>query len=92
LPEGFSLDPYLDGKGHPSLPIARGLVSWVRKVGTHGRIEFNGAEYFVSRKLEHQYVIATLSTHHRRIYIRHEAKLIKSIPFPFMGKVTKTLC
>jgi hypothetical protein len=75
-----------DRQGQPSLPIARGLASWVRRVGARGRIEFNGAEYFISWKLEHQYVIATLSTHHRKIYIRHEGKLIKSIRFPFMGK------
>jgi hypothetical protein len=92
LPEGFSLDPYLDGKGQPSLPIARGLVSWVRKVGTHGRIEFNGAEYFVSRKLEHQYVVATLSIYHRRVFIKHDGKLIRSIPFPFTGSVITPLC
>jgi hypothetical protein len=92
LPEGFALDPYLDRQGQPSLPIACGLVSWVRKVGARGRIEFNGAEYFVGRKLGHQYVVATLSTYHRRVLIRHDEKLIKSIPFPFMGKVIKTLC
>lgn len=28
MPEGFALDPYLDRQGQPSLPIARGLVSW----------------------------------------------------------------
>jgi hypothetical protein len=74
------------------LPIARGRVSWVRKVGAHGRIEFNGAEYFVSRKLEHQYVVATLSTHHRRVFIKHDGKLIRSVSFPFAGSVIMPLC
>jgi len=92
LPAGFTLDSYLDGQGRLSLPIARGLVSWVRKVGAHGRIEFNGAEYPVSRKLEHQYVVATLSTHHRRVFIKHEGKLIKSFPFPLTGELIKPLC
>jgi transposase len=92
LPAGFTLDSYLDGKGRLSLPIAKGLVSWVRKVDAHGRIEFNGAHYFVSRKLEREYVVATLSTHHRRVFIKHEGKLIKSIPFPFQGKIIVPLC
>ena len=52
----------------------------------------NGAEYPVSQKLEHQYVVATLSTHHRRVYIKHEGKLIKSFPFPLTGEVIKPLC
>jgi len=34
---------------------------------SHGRIEFNGAEYPVSRKLEHQYVVAALSTYQRSL-------------------------
>jgi putative transposase len=92
LPAGFALDSYLDGEGRLSLPIAKGLVSWVRKVDAHGRIEFNGAEYLVSRRLEREYVVATLSTHHRRVFIKHEGKLIKSIPFPFKGKIILPLC
>jgi hypothetical protein len=83
LPAGFTLDSYLDGQGRLFLPIARGLVSWVRKVGAHGRIEFNGAEYFIRRKLERQHVVATLSTHHRTVYIKHDGKLVKTLPFPF---------
>jgi hypothetical protein len=85
LPAGFTLDSYLDGQDRLALPIAKGLVSWVRKVGSHGRIEFNGAEYLVSRRLERQYVLAMLSTYHRRVVVKHDGKLIKSVPFPFKG-------
>ena len=92
LPDGFSLDAYTDARGHLALPIAKGHVSWVRKVDSHGRIEFNGAEYFIRRKLERQYVVATLSTHHRRVFVKHEGKLIKSFPFPFEGSLVKPLC
>jgi hypothetical protein len=91
LPEGFSLESYLDARGHLGLPIAKGLVSFVRKVNSHGSIEFNGAEYFIRRSLERQYVVATLSTHHRRVFIKHEGKLIKTIPFPFSGRVVDPL-
>jgi hypothetical protein len=91
LPGGFSLDPYIDARGHLAIPLAKGRVSFVRKVDTHGCIEFNGAEYFIRRKLERQYVVATLSTHHRRVFIKYEGKLIKSVPFPFTGPVIDPL-
>jgi len=87
LPEGFSLDHYIDARGHLALPIAKGSVSFVRKIDSHGRIEFNAAKYFVRRKLERQYVVATLSTYHRRVFIKHEGKVIKTFPFSFVGKV-----
>lgn len=87
LPNGFSLEPYTDARGHLALPIAKGHVSWVRKVDSHGRIEFNGAAYFIRRKLERQYVVATLSTHHRRVFIKYDGKVIKTFPFPFVGKI-----
>jgi len=91
LPPGFSLDSYIDARHHLALPIAEGLVSFVRKADSRGSIEFNGAEYFVRQKLERQYVVATLSTHHRRIFVKSEGKLIKSIPFPFTGTVIDPL-
>jgi hypothetical protein len=92
LPDGFSLEPYIDARGHLALPIAKGHLSFVRKVDGHGSIEFNGAEYFIRRKLERQYVVATLSTHHRRVFIKYEGKLLKSVPFPFTGTVIDPLC
>lgn len=92
LPVGFSLESYLDACGRLALPIAKGRVSFIRKVSSRGSIEFNGAEYVIRRKLERQYVVATLSTHHRRVFVKHEGKLIKSIPFPFTGKVMEPLC
>jgi hypothetical protein len=73
------------------LPIAKGRVSFVRKVDGHGCIEFNGAEYFIRRNPERPYVMATLSTHHRRVFIKCEGKLIKAVPFPFTGGVLDSL-
>jgi len=85
LPEGFSLARYMDAKHHLSLPIARGKVSFIRKVDPNGRIEVNGASYFIRRKLEGQYVVATLVTHRKRLLVKYEKKTIKSFPFPFKG-------
>ena len=87
LPSAFNLDQHLDSRGHLDLPIAKGCVSFVRKVDAHGCIEFNGAAYFILRRLERQYVVATLSTHHRRVFVKYEGKAIKTFPFPFVGKV-----
>ena len=35
----------------------------IRKVDSHGRIDVNGTAYFIRKKLEGQYVVATISTH-----------------------------
>jgi hypothetical protein len=87
LPPAFDIDRHLDDRGHLILPIAKGLASFVRKVDAHGCIEFNGDEYFIFRRLERQYVVATLSTRHRRVFVRFEGEVIKTFPFPFIGKV-----
>ncbi|MFZ2052661.1 MAG: hypothetical protein WAU81_00565 [Candidatus Aminicenantales bacterium] len=47
LPDGFSLEPYMDAYGRLALPIAKGRVSFARKVDSHGSIEFTGAAYFI---------------------------------------------
>lgn len=49
----------------------RSRVSWVRKVGAHGRIEFYGAKYSGSGKVGHHYKVAALSTYHRLILFKH---------------------
>ena len=51
-----------DARGHLVLPIATGLVLFVRKVDNHGRIEFKGTTSFIRGNLERQYVVATLSS------------------------------
>ena len=43
LPEHFRLTNYTDDRGNLTLPIARGKVSFIRKVDSNGRIEVNGA-------------------------------------------------
>ncbi len=87
LPDGFSLDAYIDPKGNLTLPIAKGKVSFIRKVDSHGRIEVNGFSYFIRRKLERQYVIATIFTHRKKLVVKHENKIIKSFAFPIKGHV-----
>lgn len=87
IPKGFNLEKYMDSNGHLNFPIAKGKVSFIRKVDSDGRIEINGATYFIRRKLEGQYVIATLFTHRERLVIKQGNRVIKSFSFPIEGHI-----
>jgi len=91
LPKRFNLDKYMDSNSHLDLPITRGRVSFIRKVDPHGKIEVNGSTYFIRRKLEGQYVIATIFTHRKELVIKQENKIIKSFSFPIKGHVVAPL-
>jgi len=91
LPKRFNLDKYRDSNGHLNLPIAKGKVSSIRKVDSHGKIEVNGTTYFIKRKLEGQYVIATIFTHRKRLVVKQENKIIKSFSFPIKGHIINPL-
>lgn len=91
LPEKFRLDKYMDSNGRLNLPIAKGRVSFIRKVDSHGRIEVNGSTYFVGRKLEGQYVVATIFTHRKELVVKQENKVIKSFSFPIKGHIVDPL-
>ena len=82
MPKRFTLDEYKDSRGHLNLPLASGKVSFVRRVDSHGRIEVNGSSYFIRRKLEGQYVVATLFAHRKKLVIKQDNKVMKSFSFP----------
>jgi hypothetical protein len=69
LPPRFQLAAYLDAKAQLKFPVAKGKVSWIRKVDGRGHIDVNGKTYFIRRRLSGQYVIATLFTHRQRLVI-----------------------
>jgi putative transposase len=91
LPNGFNLDKYIDSNGRLNLPIARGRVSFIRKVDPHGKIEVNGSTYFIRRKLEGQYVIATIFTYRKRLVVKQDNKIIKSFSFPIKDHIIAPL-
>jgi len=91
LPKRFDLDKYMDTNGHLNIPIAKGKVSFIRKVDPHGKIEVNGSLYFIRRKLEGQYVIATIFTHRKRLVVKQKGKIIKSFLFPIKGHIIAPL-
>jgi len=92
LPKGFCLDKYIDdSNGHLNFPIAKGKFSFIRKVDSNGRIEVNGSTYFIRRKLEGQYVVATVFTHRKRLVVKQENRIIKSFSFQITGHIVSPL-
>jgi len=91
LPEEFSLDNYIGVDGHLKLPVSRGRISFVRKIDSHGRIEINGFPYFIRKKLEGQYVIATIFTHRKKLVVKLDKEIIKVLSFPIKDKIVAPL-
>ena len=91
VPIGFSLESYRDIRGGLDFPLAKGKVSFIRKVDAHGKVEINGAQYFIRKKLEGQYLVATIFTQHKNLVIKHENKTIKTFSFPIKGHIIDPL-
>ncbi|OOP56661.1 MAG: hypothetical protein AYP45_07865 [Candidatus Brocadia carolinensis] len=90
-PVGFNLEPYLNAQGCLNIPVAKGKVSFIRKVDTHGKVEINGVEYFIRKKLEGQYIVATVFTQRKNLVVKHEGKTIKTFSFPIKGHIIDPL-
>jgi hypothetical protein len=64
------------------LPLARGRVSFIRKINDHGCIQVNGQPYFIGKRLARQYVTATVYPHRRTLVVKHEGRVRKRFAFP----------
>jgi hypothetical protein len=53
------------------LPLTAGQLHFIRRVSATGEISFLGETWKVSKRLAHQYVWATISTHAQRLEIYH---------------------
>jgi hypothetical protein len=91
LPPGFSLDQYRDAHGRLDLPLARGRIFFVRRVGEGGTIDLPGGTYRVGRRLARQYVVATLYTHRREIVVKLEGRVVKRFPCPIREPIVPPL-
>ena len=91
LPEGFDLAPYRDAQGQLQLPLARGRISFVRRVGGAGTIELPGGTYRVGRRLAGQYVVATLYPHRRELVVKLDGRVVKRFPVPIREPVVAPL-
>jgi len=81
------LHRYIDSAGHLSIPVAKGKISWIRKVDSHGKIELNGSTYFIRKKLEGQYVVGTIYTYRKRLVVKQGTRVIKPFAFPIKGPI-----
>lgn len=91
LCEGFTLDGYRDSRARLQLPLARGRVSFIRKVNDQGLIQVNGRAYFIGRRLARQYVTATVYPHRRSLVVKHEGRIRKRFDFPVAEKLVAPL-
>ncbi|MDO9463181.1 MAG: hypothetical protein Q7J61_05185 [Deltaproteobacteria bacterium] len=51
----------------------------------------NGAAYFIRKKLERQYVVATIFTHRKRLVVKQDNRIIKSFSFPIKCHIVVSL-
>jgi hypothetical protein len=91
LPEGFELNAYRDRRGRLQLPLARGRVSFIRKVNDHGLIQVNGQAYFIGKRLARHYVTATVYPHRHTLVVKHERRVHKQFEFPVQEKLVAAL-
>ena len=82
LPPAFALACYRDTHRHLHLPLARGRVSFIRRVNARGLIEFNATDYFVGKRLTGRYVTATIFPHRQALVVKHAARIHKRFSFP----------
>lgn len=92
LPKGFDLRTYRDRRGRLKLPLARGRVSFIRKINDQGEIYVNAKAYFVGKRLARRYVTATIYTHRQRLVIRHDRRTLKHFPFPVREPLVAPFC
>ena len=91
LPPGFTLARYRDPRGALHLPLARGRLSFVRRVTEAGSIALPGGAYRIGRRLAGQYVVATLYTHRRELVVKLEGRVVKRFPVPIREPVVAPL-
>ena len=91
LPPGFTLERYRDARGALRLPLARGRLSFVRRVADAGTIALPGGTFRVGRRLARQYVVATLYTHRQELVVKLEGRVVKRFPCPIRESVVRPL-
>lgn len=89
-PDGFRLDNYRDHTGRIALPIARGRVSFLRRVEPGSVITIAQTRWPLPIRydLEGEIVIATVLTGSRRLVIRYHGDIIARHTYPIPEPVT----
>lgn len=90
IPAGFSLDRYRVTAGELRLPLARGRISWVRRVDEHGELPIIDHRLRL-RRAANEYVIATLATGRGELTIQLDGRIIATYRHPVGEKVIRPL-
>lgn len=88
-PSGFSIANYTDRHGRPHIPLARGRLSYLRRVQPGGIIEISRAHYPVPTTTVGLVVCATILTASQRLIVRHAGQIIATHRFPQPEPVTE---
>jgi len=91
IPAGFSLETYRDAAGELRLPLARGRISWVRRVGERGELAILGHRLRLGRSAANEYVVVTLSTARAEIAVRLDGRVIGTYRHPIDERVVRPL-
>lgn len=91
LPGAFRLDDFRDREGQLRLPLARGRVSWVRRVGEDGVVVVAGQRLRLGRAAANRYVLAALSTARGELTVRLDGRLVSRWRFPINEHVVQPL-
>lgn len=81
-PAGFFIDDHTDKLGQLRIPLAKGRLSYLRRVQPGGVIEIARSHFFVPLNTVGLVVCATILTGSRRLVIRHGGETIATHPFP----------
>lgn len=81
-PDGFTVADHTDRNGHLHIPLARGRLTYLRRVQPGGVIEISRSHYPVPASTVGHVVSATVHTASRRLIIRHAHETIATYPFP----------
>jgi len=81
-PTGFCIEDYTDRQGNIRIPLARGRLSYLRRVQPGGTIEISRSHFPVPTSTTGLVVCATILTASRKLVIRHAGETIATHRFP----------
>lgn len=90
VPAGFSLDCYRDAAGELRLPLARGRISWVRRVAEDGELRILDHRLRL-RRAASEYVVATLATARAELTVQLDGRIVGSYRHQIDEKVIRPL-
>jgi hypothetical protein len=87
-PAGFHVEDYRDRRGRIGIPLARGRLTYLRRVAEGGFIELAGGFWPVPESTAGLCIAATILTGRKRLMVRLDGSIIAEHPFPIAERVT----